>query len=116
MYLQFKTFRLLNTYSVNNGWTAPSFARRKQWDSVVADFVVKSKDHVKPLVYVGDLNCSPTGVETRECDSCHGDQEVSLLSMHWACRCHALCGIGLVTRAPRGQQTAMGPPSLQITT
>jgi exonuclease III len=60
--LQFGTFRLLNTYSVNNGWTAPSFARRKQWDSVVATFIAKARDHPKPLVYVGDLNCSPTGV------------------------------------------------------
>ncbi|KAK3439820.1 hypothetical protein EUGRSUZ_B00162 [Eucalyptus grandis] len=55
---EFETFRLLNTYSPNNGWKEEenSFQRRRKWDKKLLEFVVKSLD--KPLIWCGDLNVS----------------------------------------------------------
>lgn len=55
---EFETFRLLNTYSPNNGWKDEenSFQRRRKWDKKLLEFVVKSLD--KPLIWCGDLNVS----------------------------------------------------------
>ncbi|PKI66624.1 DNA-(apurinic or apyrimidinic site) lyase [Punica granatum] len=55
---EFETFRLLNTYSPNNGWKEEenSFQRRRKWDKRLLEFVVQSSD--KPLIWCGDLNVS----------------------------------------------------------
>lgn len=54
--VEFETFRLLNTYSPNNGWKEEenSFQRRRKWDKRMLEFVVQSSD--KPLIWCGDLN------------------------------------------------------------
>ncbi|KAI4329516.1 hypothetical protein MLD38_027897 [Melastoma candidum] len=55
---EFETFRLLNTYSPNNGWKDDenAFQRRRKWDKRLLDFVLQSSD--KPLIWCGDLNVS----------------------------------------------------------
>lgn len=54
--VEFDTFRLLNTYSPNNGWKEEenSFQRRRKWDKRILEFVLKVSD--KPLIWCGDLN------------------------------------------------------------
>ncbi|KAG9446333.1 hypothetical protein H6P81_012461 [Aristolochia fimbriata] len=55
---EFESFRLLNTYSPNNGWKNDdsSFKRRRKWDKRILEFVLRSQD--KPLIWCGDLNVS----------------------------------------------------------
>ncbi|XP_057487245.1 DNA-(apurinic or apyrimidinic site) endonuclease-like [Actinidia eriantha] len=55
---EFESFRLLNTYSPNNGWKEEenSFQRRRKWDKRIMDFVLQISD--KPLIWCGDLNVS----------------------------------------------------------
>ncbi|XP_056174911.1 DNA-(apurinic or apyrimidinic site) endonuclease isoform X2 [Syzygium oleosum] len=65
---EFETFRLLNTYSPNNGWRDEenSFQRRRKWDKKLLEFVVKSLD--KPLIWCGDLNVSHEEVDVSHPD------------------------------------------------
>lgn len=58
----FPSFDLLGTYSPNNGTTEESFAKRRQWDAAVEDYLVRrtSSSASKPQVWVGDLNVAPT--------------------------------------------------------
>ncbi|KAI6682762.1 hypothetical protein NL676_028675 [Syzygium grande] len=65
---EFETFRLLNTYSPNNGWKDEenSFQRRRKWDKKLLEFVVKSSD--KPLIWCGDLNVSHEEVDVSHPD------------------------------------------------
>ncbi|CAI0548247.1 unnamed protein product [Linum tenue] len=60
---EFETFRLLNTYSPNNGWKEEenSFQRRRKWDKRMQEFVLKSSD--KPLIWCGDLNVSHEDID-----------------------------------------------------
>ncbi|KAH7528296.1 hypothetical protein FEM48_Zijuj05G0057500 [Ziziphus jujuba var. spinosa] len=53
---EFETFRVLNTYAPNNGWTEEenSFPRRRKWDKRILEFVLQNSD--KPLIWCGDLN------------------------------------------------------------
>lgn len=53
---EFETFRLLNTYSPNNGWKEEenAFQRRRKWDKRMVEFLTKASD--KPLIWCGDLN------------------------------------------------------------
>lgn len=55
---EFETFRLLNTYSPNNGWKDEenAFQRRRKWDKRIVEFLNKTSD--KPLIWCGDLNVS----------------------------------------------------------
>lgn len=55
---EFESFRLLNTYSPNNGWKEEenSFQRRRKWDKRIMEFVLETSD--KPLIWCGDLNVS----------------------------------------------------------
>ncbi|EYU40117.1 hypothetical protein MIMGU_mgv1a008845mg [Erythranthe guttata] len=55
---EFESFRILNTYSPNNGWKEEesSFQRRRKWDKRMLEFVLKNSD--KPLIWCGDLNVS----------------------------------------------------------
>ncbi|XP_010550711.1 PREDICTED: DNA-(apurinic or apyrimidinic site) lyase [Tarenaya hassleriana] len=55
---EFSTFRVLNTYSPNNGWKEDenSFQRRRKWDKKILEFVTQTSD--KPLIWCGDLNVS----------------------------------------------------------
>ena len=53
---EFETFRLLNTYSPNNGWKEEenAFQRRRKWDKRIVEFLSQTSD--KPLIWCGDLN------------------------------------------------------------
>lgn len=53
---EFENFRLLATYSPNNGWKEEenSFQRRRKWDNRMLEFVTKHSE--KPLIWCGDLN------------------------------------------------------------
>ncbi|KAG2329631.1 hypothetical protein Bca52824_000811 [Brassica carinata] len=55
---EFETFRLLNTYSPNNGWKEEenSFQRRRKWDKRIVEFLSQTSE--KPLIWCGDLNVS----------------------------------------------------------
>ncbi|KAM7275684.1 hypothetical protein ACFE04_017550 [Oxalis oulophora] len=65
---EFETFRLLNTYSPNNGWKDEenSFQRRRKWDKRILEFVVQSSD--KPLIWCGDLNVSHEEIDVTHPD------------------------------------------------
>jgi exonuclease III len=39
----------------NNGTTAPSFERRREWDAQVTAYL-RARRAAKPLVWIGDLN------------------------------------------------------------
>lgn len=58
----FPSYTLLGTYSPNNGTTEESFARRRQWDAAVEDYLVRraSSGSAKPAIWMGDLNVAPT--------------------------------------------------------
>ncbi|XP_022923651.1 DNA-(apurinic or apyrimidinic site) lyase [Cucurbita moschata] len=60
---EFEEFRLLNTYSPNNGWKEEenSFKRRRKWDKRMLEFVIQSSD--KPLIWCGDLNVSHEDID-----------------------------------------------------
>lgn len=53
---EFENFRLLNTYSPNNGWKEEenSFQRRRKWDKRILEFASQPSD--KALIWCGDLN------------------------------------------------------------
>ncbi|KAG5523036.1 hypothetical protein RHGRI_035002 [Rhododendron griersonianum] len=55
---EFESFRILNTYSPNNGWKEEenAFQRRRKWDKRIMEFVIEISD--KPLIWCGDLNVS----------------------------------------------------------
>ncbi|XP_047314493.1 DNA-(apurinic or apyrimidinic site) endonuclease [Impatiens glandulifera] len=59
----FGTFRLLNTYSPNNGWKDEenAFQRRRKWDKRMIEFVSLVSD--KPLIWCGDLNVSHEDID-----------------------------------------------------
>ncbi|CAK9327186.1 unnamed protein product [Citrullus colocynthis] len=65
---EFETFRLLNTYSPNNGWKEEenSFKRRRKWDKRMLEFVIESSD--KPLIWCGDLNVSHEEIDVSHPD------------------------------------------------
>ncbi|XP_050226137.1 DNA-(apurinic or apyrimidinic site) endonuclease [Mercurialis annua] len=65
---EFESFRLLNTYSPNNGWKEEenSFQRRRKWDKRILEFVVQSSD--KPLIWCGDLNVSHEEIDVSHPD------------------------------------------------
>ncbi|XP_038893653.1 DNA-(apurinic or apyrimidinic site) endonuclease [Benincasa hispida] len=65
---EFETFRLLNTYSPNNGWKEEenSFKRRRKWDKRMLEFVIQSSD--KPLIWCGDLNVSHEEIDVSHPD------------------------------------------------
>ncbi len=53
------TCLLLNTYAPNNGTKPETWARRRQWDAKLRDFVQAVRDDDKtPLIWVGDLNAT----------------------------------------------------------
>ncbi|KAL9156220.1 hypothetical protein ABFS82_09G060200 [Erythranthe guttata] len=60
---EFESFRILNTYSPNNGWKEEesSFQRRRKWDKRMLEFVLKNSD--KPLIWCGDLNVSHEDID-----------------------------------------------------
>ncbi|XP_052183954.1 DNA-(apurinic or apyrimidinic site) endonuclease [Diospyros lotus] len=60
---EFESFRLLNTYSPNNGWKEEenSFQRRRKWDKRIMEFVLQNSD--KPLIWCGDLNVSHEDID-----------------------------------------------------
>ncbi|CAI5458748.1 unnamed protein product, partial [Closterium sp. Yama58-4] len=60
--LEFPSIRLVNTYVPNNGFSkdSPSFSRRAEWDDRICRFLTSDAVQSKPLIWLGDLNVSPT--------------------------------------------------------
>ncbi|KAL6973108.1 DNA-(apurinic or apyrimidinic site) endonuclease [Sarracenia purpurea var. burkii] len=60
---EFESFRILNTYSPNNGWKEEenSFQRRRKWDKRIMEFVSQISD--KRLIWCGDLNVSHEDID-----------------------------------------------------
>ncbi|CAI5467196.1 unnamed protein product [Closterium sp. Yama58-4] len=60
--LEFPSIRLVNTYVPNNGFSkdSPSFPRRAEWDDRIRRFLTSDAVQSKPLIWLGDLNVSPT--------------------------------------------------------
>ncbi|TXG51347.1 hypothetical protein EZV62_023871 [Acer yangbiense] len=65
---EFETFRLLNTYSPNNGWKEEenAFQRRRKWDKRILEFVMQCSE--KPLIWCGDLNVSHEEIDVSHPD------------------------------------------------
>uniref|UniRef100_A0A0G4IED9 Endonuclease/exonuclease/phosphatase domain-containing protein n=1 Tax=Chromera velia CCMP2878 TaxID=1169474 RepID=A0A0G4IED9_9ALVE len=87
MFAEFKTFALLSTYTPNAGWDETS-NKRTDFDRSIAKFLkerrqsrasgpppslgdngegggisIDGSDSVKPVIWVGDLNCAPTDAD-----------------------------------------------------
>ncbi|CAI5526411.1 unnamed protein product, partial [Closterium sp. Naga37s-1] len=60
--LDFPSLRILNTYVPNNGFSknSLSFPRRAEWDDRIRRFLTSDAVRSKPLIWLGDLNVSPT--------------------------------------------------------
>lgn len=60
IFVSFKTFDLLATYSPNNGNDAAAFERRRAWDAAMKQEVAT---RTRPLIWIGDLNVAADRVD-----------------------------------------------------
>lgn len=61
--LDFKYFKLINSYSPNAGSRLEKLAHRKEFEAHLADYIEKASEF-KPVILCGDLNVAPTAKDT----------------------------------------------------
>ena len=59
--LDFKGFKLINSYSPNSGQNLEKLERRTEWQAKLCAYI---KEQMKPVILCGDLNVAPLKIDT----------------------------------------------------